>query len=403
MKRFFKILSVFALVFSIGIFSSIAYGCMELPDEYRVAAGNVPSVDMPIFSANAETSGKSISESGEYELDVTAFGVFPVKTAKVTVTQRRYVNVGGNIFGIRLYTKGVLVVGCDDVQTKDGTVNPAQRAGIKKGDIIVKIDGSPVGRNNDVAGAVEKSGGAAVELTVQRGNAEKTLSLVPAKSASDGKYKAGIWVRDSSAGIGTMTFYDKKSGIFAGLGHAVCDVDTGEKLLISGGDAVNACVKGCYKGENGNPGELCGVFTSGEIGELYENSDKGIYGSYTDLPPSKELPVALRDEVKEGKAQIISTIDDGEPQYYDIEITKIYSKTEQQRNMVIKVTDEELLQKTGGIVQGMSGSPIVQNGMLVGAVTHVFINDPTQGYAIFAQTMLEKADELTAQTQKAAS
>ncbi len=392
MKRFFKTLSVFALIFVIGIFSSIAYGFMELPNEYQVASGSVPSVEMPIFSAN--TDGIDEEENGEYELNVSAFGLFPVKTAKVTVTQRRYVAVGGDIFGIRLYTQGVLVVGCDDVQTSQGLVNPAQRAGLKKGDIILKINGSAVSRNNDIASAVEKSNGEKIELFIKRGESNKTVTLLPARSAADGKFKAGLWVRDSSAGIGTMTFYDKKTGAFAGLGHAVCDVDTGERLVISGGDAVNACVKGCYKGTQGTPGELCGVFTHGEIGDLYENCDKGIYGSYITLPSSKEIPVALPDEIKEGKAQIISTVDDSGPKYYDIEITKIYSKSEQQRNMVVKVTDKALLQKTGGIVQGMSGSPIVQNGMLVGAVTHVFISDPTQGYAIFAKNMLDMADSL---------
>ena len=392
MKRFFKTVSVFLLIFAVGIFSSIAYGLMELPDEYHVALGNVPDVDEAVFSANIDELSRE--EDGEYELNVSAFGLFPIKTAKVTVTQRRYVTLGGNIFGIRLYTKGVLVVGCDDVQTDKGPINPAQRAGIKKGDIILKINGSSVSRNNDIASAVEKSGGETIELTVKRGESIKSVTLLPARSASDGKLKAGIWVRDSSAGIGTMTFFDEKNGMFAGLGHAVCDVDTGERLVISGGDAVNACVKGCYKGTQGTPGELCGVFTKGEIGVLYENCDKGIYGAYDTLPSSKSVPVALVDEVKEGKAQIVSTVDDNGPQYYNIEITKIYSKTEQQRNMVIKVTDKRLLEKTGGIVQGMSGSPIVQNGMLVGAVTHVFISDPTQGYAIFAQTMINESDKI---------
>jgi len=289
------------------------------------------------------------------------------------------------------------------VQTDKGLVNPAQRAGIKKGDIILKINGLPVSRNNDIASAVEKSNGETIELSVQRGDSVKTVTLLPARSVSDGKLKAGLWVRDSSAGIGTMTFYDEKNGMFAGLGHAVCDVDTGERLVISGGDAVNACVKGCYKGTQGTPGELCGVFTHGDIGQLYENCDKGIYGAYESLPSRKAVPVALVDEVKEGKAQIVSTVDDNGPQYYDIEITKIYSKTEQQRNMVIKVTDKELLEKTGGIVQGMSGSPIVQNGMLIGAVTHVFISDPTQGYAIFAQMMIDESDKIVSQKLKAAS
>ena len=228
------------------------------------------------------------------------------------------------------------------------------------------------------------------------------MKLLPARSKVDSKFKAGLWVRDSSAGIGTVTFYDRKNGIFAGLGHAVCDVDTGEELPISGGDAVNAAVKGCYKGKDGSPGELCGVFAPGEIGELYENCGIGVYGAFSELPKTGEMPVAIVDEVKTGKAQIISTVDADGPQYYDIEITKIYTKSGQ-RNMIIEVRDKRLIEKTGGIVQGMSGSPIVQNGMLVGAVTHVFINDPLKGYAIFAQTMAEEAERISSPGYSAAS
>ena len=245
-------------------------------------------------------------------------------------------------------------------------------------------------------------GGDEVELLIERAGKKQTVKLLPARSKVDSKFKAGLWVRDSSAGIGTVTFYDRKNGIFAGLGHAVCDVDTGEELPISGGDAVNAAVKGCYKGKDGSPGELCGVFAPGEIGELYENCGIGVYGAFSELPKTVEMPVAIADEVKTGKAQIISTVDADGPQYYDIEITKIYTKSGQ-RNMIIEVRDKRLIEKTGGIVQGMSGSPIVQNGMLVGAVTHVFINDPLKGYAIFAQTMAEEAERISSPGYSAAS
>ena len=165
-------------------------------------------------------------------------------------------------------------------------------------------------------------------------------------------------------------------------------------LPISGGDAVNAAIKGCYKGKDGSPGELCAVFAPGEIGELYENCDIGVYGAFEALPQGEEIPVAIIDEVKTGKAQIISTVDGNGPQYYDIEITKLYTKSGQ-RNMTVEVCDERLIEKTGGIVQGMSGSPIIQNGMLVGAVTHVFVNDPRKGYAIFAQTMTDEAERIS--------
>ena len=265
---------------------------------------------------------------------------------------------------------------------------------------LLGIIGDHAGGSDGVARDGESRG--AVELLIERAGKKQTVKLLPARSKVDSKFKAGLWVRDSSAGIGTVTFYDRKNGIFAGLGHAVCDVDTGEELPISGGDVVNAAVKGCYKGKDGSPGELCGVFAPGEIGELYENCGIGVYGAFSELPKTGEMPVAIADEVKNGKAQIISTVDADGPQYYDIEITKIYTKSGQ-RNMIIEVRDKRLIEKTGGIVQGMSGSPIVQNGMLVGAVTHVFINDPLKGYAIFAQTMAEEAERISSPGYSAAS
>lgn len=386
MKQIIRFFSLVLLMLSVGIFSLVAYGEMELPDEYNLICGENTQLDKSVFSVASAADGD--------EMSVKALGVFPVKTAKVKVSQRQYVTVGGEIFGIRLYTRGVLIVGSEDIQTASGTVNPAARAGLKKGDIILSINGSAVSRNNDIASAVEQSGGEEIALEIERDGKRQNIKLLPARSIEGSKLKAGLWVRDSSAGIGTVTFYDRKRGIFGGLGHAVCDVDTGEKLPISGGDAVNATIKGCYKGKDGSPGELCGVFASGEIGELYKNCEVGIYGEFKNLPKVREIPVAIPDEVKTGKAQIISTVDENGAQYYDVEITKIYSKSDQ-RNMVIEVTDKRLIEKTGGIVQGMSGSPIIQNGMLVGAVTHVLVNDPLKGYGIFAQTMLTEAQSLS--------
>ena len=389
MRQVIRFFSAVALMLSVGIFSCVAYGEIQLPDEYCVVAGSGAEIGESVFSASA-----AASPQGDYELEVKAFGLFPVKTARVKVSQRRYVTVGGGIFGIRLYTRGVLIVGSEEIDTASGAVSPAARAGLKKGDIILEINGAPVSRNNDISSAVESSGGDEIELLIERAGKRQTVSLLPARSRTDKKFKAGLWVRDSSAGIGTVTFYDRKNGIFAGLGHAVCDVDTGEVLPISGGDAVNAAIKGCYKGKDGSPGELCGVFAPGEIGELYENCGIGVYGAFETLPQGEEIPVAIIDEVKTGKAQIISTVDGNGPQYYDIEITKLYTKSGQ-RNMTVEVCDERLIEKTGGIVQGMSGSPIIQNGMLVGAVTHVFVNDPRKGYAIFAQTMIDEAERIS--------
>jgi stage IV sporulation protein B len=214
-------------------------------------------------------------------------------------------------------------------------------------------------------------------------------------AAFDGKYKAGLWLRDSSAGIGTLTFYDGKTGVFGGLGHAVCDVDTMSVIPLSGGDALSAVINGCYKGSNGATGELCGVFGSEKIGSLMINGSSGVYGRLNQYDKNaKSLPVASRQEIKLGPAQIISTVDNGGPEYYDIEIIKINLAADtNERNMTIEIKDEGLISKTGGIVQGMSGSPIVQDGYFVGAVTHVFLNNCLQGYGIFAENMMKTCDE----------
>ena len=320
--------------------------------------------------------------------------VFPVKSARVTAAKRQVVLVGGDVFGIRLYTRGVLVAKTDVVTTQNGNENPAQAAGLRSGDIITEIDGKEVNRKSEVSRAIENSGGTPLQMTVERGGSVLHLECSPAESAAGDKYLAGLWIRDSSAGIGTVTFYDRESGTMAGLGHAICDVDSGEVIPISGGELMSARVMGCYKGADGAPGELCGVFESQVLAALEINGDTGVYGAMpdTELPGGELLPVALKSEVKTGPARIAVTVSGKEKQYYDVEITKVSSNLNSaQKNMTLRVTDPALIEATGGIVQGMSGSPIVQDGMLVGAVTHVFVNSPLEGYAIFAETMLETA------------
>ncbi|MBQ7101233.1 MAG: SpoIVB peptidase, partial [Clostridia bacterium] len=343
------------------------------------------------------------SLSRVYPAQIKLWGVVPVKDSTVKVVNRRYVTLGGTPFGLRIFTSGVLVTGVGSVPTKSGAAYPAKKAGIKQGDIIIRINGATVTSNQEITQLVENSGGRKLTVELVRDGKNKTVSLLPVKQSADGRYKIGLWVRDSTAGVGTITFVDSDTGVFAGLGHAICDADTGDIMPLRTGDILGATIRGCVKGTSGTPGELCGVFTTGVLGELYINGSNGVYGVLNKLPEkSAKIPVALSDEVVTGKAQIISTVNGTEPKYYDIEITKIHRVNDEEKNMVIKVTDEELLGKTGGIVQGMSGSPIVQNGMLVGAVTHVFVNDPQQGYAIFADTMLDTATQLYESLEDAA-
>ncbi len=394
MKRFFKALSAVLIIPCISVFSIVAYGSETLPDEISITENEAPNFG-GVFSAESNFAVAAGTESfSEHKSNITALKVIPVKEIKINVTKRRYVGLGGDIFGIKLYTKGVIVVSIDSVTTPSGSKDPAVQAGLKCGDIITHINGESALSSKQLTDSVEQSQGQTLKLNIDRNGEKLELTLRPEMSVNGG-YKAGIWVRDSSAGIGTVTFYDDENGKFAGLGHGVCDVDTGKIMPLNNGEAVRARVNGFYKSSAGNPGELCGVFSDIALGSLRVNCETGVYGELLQPSGAKTVPVALESEVKLGAAQMITTIDGNGPQYYDIEITKIYPSTDlSSRNMVIKVTDAELLEKTGGIVQGMSGSPIVQNSMLVGAVTHVFVNDPTQGYGIFSSRMIQTQDSL---------
>lgn len=394
MKKCLRIVSVICFFVSGVIMMLLVVGYVRIPDEMTITEYDEINVGKTyVCQALVNYGAEDVSPvETEYSTSVKLFNIFPIKSAKVKVSRRKYVVPGGNAFGIRLYTKGVMIIRIDGVTTPSGNVSPGKAAGLKEGDMIISVDGVDVYRNRELSAIFASSGGKTLKLEIERDSKKKEINFTPVLCSEDSTYKGGLWIRDSTAGIGTVTWYDRTNGIFAGLGHAVCDADTGEIMPLSGGDAVEAEIKGCYKGTNGSAGELCGVFSSGSIGSLYINGETGVYGIMDSFDADdKVVPVALRQEVKTGAAQIICTVDDTGAEYYNIEIKKIFDGTDNQRNMVIKVTDPVLLEKTGGIVQGMSGSPILQNGMLVGAVTHVFVDDPTEGYAIFAQNMTETA------------
>ena len=413
----FRRVSTFLLICSMVYLSFIGYGMRALPEELRVIEQPANKTQVILLytaqpeptklaqEANGtpgeeETAAESQLENQvEESSNISTFRflkLFPVKQAKITAAKRRYVALGGDVFGIKLYTRGVLVAKTDLAATENGNENPAQAAGLRAGDVILEIDGKAVNRKKEVSDAIEQSGGTPLQMKVERAGEEHSLACTPVKSANGDKYIAGLWIRDSSAGIGTVTFYDKQSGTMAGLGHAICDVDTGEIMTVSGGELVSAKVMGCYKGVDGTPGELCGVFEQEKLATLEHNSDCGIYGFLAAEDKHEELvPVALKTEVKTGPAQAIVTVSGKEKKAYALEIVKVSPNANtNQKNMTIKITDPDLIEVTGGIVQGMSGSPIVQEGMLVGAITHVFVNTPLEGYAIFAETMLEQAQSL---------
>ncbi len=380
-----------------------AYINLAAPDHYYNVEGETFSVSS-MFGIQVNTSYEedAAAQAGtdtpvSQQVGLSLFGIIPIKTATVDTVPEIMLAPCGTPFGVKILTDGVIVVGLNDITTADGTVNPGKQANIQTGDIIYKINGVEVSSNDDVAKAISSSKGETVSVELQRDGKNLTLPLTPALSSIDNTYKAGLWVRDSSAGIGTVSFYDPQTGAFGGLGHAISDVDTGEVLPVLKGDVVNVKIHDIVKGTVGTPGELRGSFVSNEsCGTITVNNDSGVFGTMYEAPYYDRLvPMGLKQEIQTGKATILTTINGSTPKEYEIEIEKFnLFENSPTKNMVIRITDPELLELCGGIVQGMSGSPILQNGKLVGAVTHVFVNDPTRGYAIFAENMYQNVSIL---------
>lgn len=330
-----------------------------------------------------------------YAVICSAFLAYPLSDINAAAAQcgeRTMVVVGGSPFGIKMRSEGVMVISVAEN-------SPAQRAGIKAGDIISIVNGQAVDTNAQLAAAIQMS--SRTKILLRRGDAEILVRLTP--QSENGFLKIGAFVRDSAAGIGTLTFCNPDNRTFAGLGHSVSDVTTGSAVPLGSGEITTAEIYDVIKGKEGSTGELCGLITpDSDIGSITANTSVGVFGTlseeYSDsLDLSQDyIPVALKSEVKIGKAEVITTADGTEPKAYSVEIERInFFDTNGSKALTIRITDKELLSLTGGIVCGMSGSPITQNGRLIGAVTHVFVNDPTRGYAVFAQTMLDEANALT--------
>ncbi len=354
---------------------------------------------LPSMVKNTESVSSSVTNE-KYLPETLAdfFGRIKYNNNKLSNNEskeRKYVFLGGTPIGIKIYCDGVIIVGTDDIETKNGKVNPATNAGLKKGDIIKTINGEKVNGNSSVSNIIQKAKNKSLEFSVERNGKEKTVdfSCVVDK---DGLYKAGIWVRDSSAGIGTVSFITE-DGFFGSLGHGICDIDTGEVMPLGNGVTSEAEITGIYKGQKGFAGQLCGVLDDENNGIILENGETGIYGFLSNFESGNTVktPVAFTDEILKGEAEIISTVENNVTKHYKAEITDINYNSSENKNMVIKITDEELLIKTGGIIQGMSGSPIIQNGKFVGAITHVLVDDPASGYAIFAENMLQTVQLLS--------
>lgn len=400
-KKIIKSIYVIVAVLCTLALCAVSYLQTVLPDSYSIVSGNELSINstLPLsvkYQGNAAAQSIASAKTGDkYTADIELLGLIPVKDANVTVVDEKQVNVLGQAFGVKLYTDGVLVIDLSSVDTKQGNVQPAKDAGLKIGDSITYIDGVKIESNADISYIIENSDGKTLDVTAVRDTKEIKLKLKPAYSETAGRYKGGIWVRDSSAGIGTLTFYNPSTNVMCGLGHGLCDSDADCLMSVGSGELVLAEIVAYTKSKKGSPGELKGRLTDTSIAQLEYNCNSGIYGvaDHCELAENY-MAVAMSYEVQTGDAQILTTINNQGPRYFDCKILSVNDKNSTEKNIVIKITDEELISVTGGIVQGMSGSPIVQNGKLVGAVTHVLVDDTTKGYAIFAENMLETAQSV---------
>lgn len=334
------------------------------------------------------------SEEGSYTMDVLLFGILPLKTVDVTVMDEAYAIPCGTPVGIYVQTEGVMVIDTGMVTDTEGQeVCPALNI-VKSGDYITKVNGESVNNKKELIETINEQGEDSLVLTIVRNHEETQVKVSPVMTGQD-EYKLGLWVRDDMQGIGTLTYIMGDS--FGALGHSINDADTGEMVAVDKGSIYLAKVAGILKGKAGEPGEIEGMIqydASYKLGTIEGNSEFGIYGEYapeSDLDlQSEALPIGLKQEVQTGTAYIRSSVS-GEVKDYEIEIVSVdKSNKNASKSMEIRIVDPELITLTGGIVQGMSGTPIIQNGKLIGAVTHVFVQDSTRGYGTFVENMIEE-------------
>lgn len=419
-KVVIRLTGIFLLI--VAIFMAIQIAGM--PDEIYVSDGIAKTVNfrLPVnvtISGDAvgvvKFNGNTLSQKNQYNLsepieieatqptqiNLKLLGVIPIKNLKINVTDYldgKKLVPGGLSIGVTLHTKGALIVGISEIVNSNGeTVNPAKDAGLKAGDVIESINGVEVNDAEHLTEIINQTTSEEVTLGIRRGDEKFSAVIVPQQDAYDNVYRLGVWVRDDTAGVGTLTFYDQETGGFGGLGHAITDLDTGEELSVREGEIITSTIIDVVRGQAGTPGELKGYFKPGKdsIGSILKNTDFGIYGIAYNSIQNPLYPdgiyVAKQEEVHEGPAVILSTVDDEGIKAYDCVISNVVAQSEPtQKSFLVTITDEELLKKTGGIVQGMSGSPVIQDGKLIGAVTHVFVNDPTKGYGIYIEWMLEE-------------
>ena len=373
---------------------------LGLPMGVSLADGSVSvlsSTDQTL--ADAVSLRISAQEEGDATVNLTWLGL-PLKSLSVRVEPERVIMPGGQSIGVALTTKGILVVGTSEIGGAQ-TGSPAYLAGLRAGDVIQQVNNTPVENTSQLTTLVNESNGNDIEIVFLRKEQIQKAIVRPIKDRLDGQFRLGLWVRDSTAGIGTLSFYDPSNNKYAALGHAITDADTGTNLQVKEGRILFSQIIDIIRGKKGQPGELRGSFLNEQqiFGNIMKNTDFGVFGK-SDMNLSNPLypnglPVGSRSNVHIGPATILSTLGDAGVNEYAIEITHVAQQSSPaQKSLTIRVTDPVLLDKTGGIVQGMSGSPIIQDGHIIGAVTHVFVNDPTQGFGLFIEWMLDQTDTL---------
>ena len=394
-------------------FSPVQQALREMPQRIRLTQGEMSTLTLGGLTASGDALTVTASQderlaaagtvevvvhkAGASELLLSFLGI-PLRRVEVEVSPEKRLIPGGQALGVAMRTDGVLVVGVSEVA--DG-ISPARDCGLKAGDVIRSLDGNEIATAEQLTTLVSAAGQRPLRLEFLREGRPMTAMLTPHRDEASGAIRLGAWVRDSTAGVGTLSFYDPDTKRYAALGHAITDGDTGAVLSVSRGQVLRANIVAVQKGQRGTPGELKGSFLreAEVLGDIRRNSILGIYGTLenpavNNLYPDG-LPIGLRDSVHTGKASILSSVDGTGVQEFSVEITRVNPQTAPApKSMVIRVTDERLLSATGGIVQGMSGSPIIQDGKIVGAVTHVFVADPQQGYGLYIDWMLGEAKEI---------
>ena len=386
---------MFCFSFPYQLFLHFENGIILTKDEFsKLLDNNFINVDKTSIAVSKASDDENDHNINEYIVKYNLFNLFNITSLKIGVTENNTVFVGGDIMGFSLKSKGVVVVGGNYIITKEGKRNPMEEGGFIAGERIIKINNCEINGAEDIGFALNSCGGGEMSIEIIRNGANRVLKVLPALDVLTNSYKLGLWIKEDALGVGTLTYIKPDDLRFGSLGHSINNGNGDEILDISEGNVFEANVIGVKKGKSGIPGELIGMFSQSDPqGDIDKNNSFGVFGYMNEdsqfLLGKEKIEVGGRLSARPGKATILSCIDGTEVEEYEIEIIKTnYQSTGSDKSMVFRVTDKELLQKTGGIVQGMSGSPIIQNGKIIGAVTHVFVNDPSKGSGLYIDWML---------------